>query len=890
MADNLAQAQQLFQTYATNFDPGQAGYDFWAGKIGELGLEKATQQFLTPQDPNAPRYAAMQADPDWQARQAQNLFSTYTTDFTPTQEAKDFWAGQLGTLGLEQATEQFLNPAQGASAPRYEAMQADPEYRAAMGLASLPAVQQAQNLFGTYATDFTPTQEGVDFWSKKIDELGLNKATELFVTPEDLNAPRTTAMYQDPEYLTRQAEDLFGTYATAFKPTGENLDFWKNRIREVGRQKALEEFLNPEDLTAPRTKQMFADPDYAKAQARALFQTYTTDLVPNQEALDFWADKIAKQGYEKTLYQFLSPAQGAKAPRAEAMFADPDYDKYYQASSLSSILNSVYGLDKKEASQIGRDLFKGKETDETFKSYYDQLLEGGLTPELRTKILQDAAQKAPDSPFFKNNPDALKIYTPIGEAVSKPGEVGQYGYLNNAPILNADQAERLLGGDVFTGGPPDQRTGTWDKDDSKLGWDLNSKYASSIATGAGVFGVKATKEAINEFSRIENEIAEGGGIKTVNYGEGLEQVANVKFTDPETGKVGFIQRSLSSIFPGVDDSGMPTGKGYQDYLNTKAALEKGAAQLGIDASKYTSIKDLYNAVNEKSKDLYVVTGRANRWDPEVAQEQGITGVGQSRGGVNHATVLYKKTGDKLVPVQTLKTFNFDDPNTSRGFLGDLAGSVMEILSIPPISMALGMAGGLPALLSGNLVTGMTYGGFSPQLADAMSKSIFNPMTVGSAVGSAFKITDPAIQKLIGTSLLNAGLSGLTTAAATGDLSKAGISALAGGVGAGVSGGVTELLKDVKIPPATKRIASELLGGAAAKSVTGQDVGKYAVDRLLNAGISALLGAGAEKAGVPTKGPGRNLFNAMVPIITRKTVSPEDVVQLAAALSAYESQG
>ncbi len=68
-----------------------------------------------------------------------------------------------------------------------------------------------------------------------------------------------------------------------------------------------------------------------------------------------------------------------------------------------------------------------------------------------------------------------------------------------------------------------------------------------------------------------------------------------------------------------------------------------------------------------------------------------------------------------------------------------------------------------------------------------------------------------------------------------------------------------------------------------RAATGQDPGTYAVNRLLNLGIGALANVGAEKAGVPTKGPEAEVFKAMVPIITTKKVEPEDIRRLAVAL-------
>jgi hypothetical protein len=60
-------------------------------------------------------------------------------------------------------------------------------------------------------------------------------------------------------------------------------------------------------------------------QAKGLFDLYATGYTPDQAALDFWGNKIATSGYDAALNEFLKPAQGSAAPRATAMYADPDY-------------------------------------------------------------------------------------------------------------------------------------------------------------------------------------------------------------------------------------------------------------------------------------------------------------------------------------------------------------------------------------------------------------------------------------------------------------------------------------------------------------------------------------------------------------------------------------
>lgn len=62
------------------------------------------------------------------ATTAKDLFDYYATSFNPDQAALDFWNQKIGTLGYEGTLNEFLNPAQGAAAPRAATMFQDPDY------------------------------------------------------------------------------------------------------------------------------------------------------------------------------------------------------------------------------------------------------------------------------------------------------------------------------------------------------------------------------------------------------------------------------------------------------------------------------------------------------------------------------------------------------------------------------------------------------------------------------------------------------------------------------------------------------------------------------------------------------------------------------------------
>ena len=66
-ATQLAQARQLFDVYATGLEPTESALNFWADAIANQGLAGATNSFLNPSDPNAPRLGIMRNDPEYLA-------------------------------------------------------------------------------------------------------------------------------------------------------------------------------------------------------------------------------------------------------------------------------------------------------------------------------------------------------------------------------------------------------------------------------------------------------------------------------------------------------------------------------------------------------------------------------------------------------------------------------------------------------------------------------------------------------------------------------------------------------------------------------------------------------------------------------------------------------
>lgn len=558
----------------------------------------------------------------------------------------------------------------------------------------------------------------------------------------------------------------------------------------------------------------------------------------------------------------------------EQMLQQSGANKYQESLNLSNLAKNVYGMTDEQAKALRSGLLKDGDVDPKAKEFYNQLLKTGLTKDLEEQILMDAAVRAPQSKYWQDNPGLREAYTPIEKLESRSEGGNQYGLdpRTNLPFLSLKAVnDKVLDDRVL------RKSNVYDYQDL-TGADPHSKYQGLIAKGVGMFGVDATNKQISDFDKIEKEIAKLGGVKTETtydeYGTPItRQVVYKDAVDPETGEKYKQAVDIKSLFPDDEFSGLG---GYQIYTETQNKLREAARSVGADINQYKNIKDAFDDLNKRLEGKYIWQGRTDVLDPAAAATLGIPDV---KDNAKHATILYQEQGDKLVPVKVLKTFDFKDPKTSMGFFREIS---------PFLMAALAMGGGLSSLFTAVPEAAIEYGA-----APGLFGSTFGtPYAAGAGATLAADIgaglgLEGAAADIAGRALLQAGTSGLMTGLRGGNLEDMGIAALAGGVGAGVSGGLPMALKGIDISPGALKLGSELAGGAAATAITGQDPGKYAVNRLIATGIGALTSMGAEKAGIPTKGPGANVFKAMMPIITTKKVSPNDVVRLAQAIDAYQ---
>jgi hypothetical protein len=253
---------------------------------------------------------------------------------------------------------------------------------------------------------------------------------------------------------------------------------------------------------------------------------------------------------------------------------------------------------------------------------------------------------------------------------SRQGLSGQYGYQNNAPILNASVAQSLLGDEFYK---------PIDLDQNQLGWGTNSKYQGAITTGAGLYGVKGTQKEIRDLlatgDRYTSKISESGVVRSTD-----PETGQVTFAEPVQGEDGFYYRPIGAqMFNTATGEDSNAEENFNKWKNITSRLQTAANNLRIDYTNLTG-GQLLDAINATDKRI-AVTGRTQFWDPSQ------TGIGGQE-GPQHATVIYTQQDGKLVPVAPPQTFEFQDYKTSGVFRRPFEGMV-DLLQNPAIAMALG---------------------------------------------------------------------------------------------------------------------------------------------------------------------------------------------------------
>jgi len=232
----------------------------------------------------------------------------------------------------------------------------------------------------------------------------------------------------------------------------------------------------------------------------------------------------------------------------------------------------------------------------------------------------------------------------------------------------------------------------------------------------------------------------------------------------------------SSVARGAAIFGLEKTQAYGGGVSYTGDFKKAAEQAGVDISGLKTNEEKYNAINDATKDFYVVANALDRTSAGANQK------------APHAAILFKADGSgNLVPVTK--------PN------GQLAANYFDAVGVSHAGWRGQLAELAPVIQIASLV-------FAPQLGQALSSAL-SGIQVGTAAAvapTAFTVGAPATAITLGQVVGQTGISALTSSIMNG-----GMAALTGG---DVSKAMQAGLVSGAVSANTSDIAKTVMGGGA----------------------------------------------------------------------------
>ena len=600
-------------------------------------------------------------------------------------------------------------------------------------------------------------QPGFDYWTNQL-KTGA-------VTPEQFQSAFKNAAEEN--YIKQAYKDLFGREA---EDTG--LKYWTGALDTTNKQdiynaimggargtdildlsksqagayspEALQKYLAGEqdvlnEYEALRKRGISAEqanlaPDYF-ANVGNLYGTSVDQTITDVLGKDYTSKLTAEQ--KQSLVDNLMAGKTSREDVSK-LFQESTANKNQEAARIANSYVAMYGGSQDDANALYAKLmgqsYKGPGK---VDAQFETLAKDAFNKSLKTDasgiydLIDNAANKegAEKQKFFIDNPEQLAIHKNIGESVAfeNAGTGGQYGYYKGIPILKYSEAVKPfeeLNSDYITGNAPD-------KLDNAMGWDTGS-LAALEARGPAAFGIRKEQTQANPFTGEEAKTTYTGDMNAV------------------------------------------------------------AKQFGIDPSKYESQDKLYDAINNATKDFYYIAGKTGKDTGGIGKE--VNGVKQTAAftnpdvaNYNHAAVLYKRVGDKLIPIpETLKGYNAEMELKKGSWFSDTFGGlasiplVAEIAAIAQPELYPAIKAAQAAALGGGL-SDMIKAGGTAYLATQGAKLI-SP-TISQAVGG-----DKLLTQLGTGATLGGGIAALTNR-------DIGQGALMGAAGAGLAYGTNKLVPE-----------------------------------------------------------------------------------------------
>ena len=178
----------------------------------------------------------------------------------------------------------------------------------------------------------------------------------------------------------------------------------------------------------------------------------------------------------------------------------------------------------------------------------------------------------------------------------------------------------------------------------------------------------------------------------------------------DTGSVNGVLTSGAGIY-GIRRTPETTGEDNTPTGNYSYSGDMNAAakQLGLNVAGLSD-DEKYNLINNATKDLYLVSGKTGRDAGGIGEQyEGRTQTAAIPGATtNHATVLYRKEGDALVPItQTAQYYNGEMELSPGSGLSDFISAVGPIATIAAAAsgnpwLAASISAGTTAATGGDL--------------------------------------------------------------------------------------------------------------------------------------------------------------------------------------------
>lgn len=625
--------------------------------------------------------------------------------------------------------------------------------------------------------------EGVNYWKGELAKgnITLNQFNKMFgeAAEEDLIESAYKDMFgreADQEGLdywkkalsTTNKEDIYKALQAG--ATGTDLLALSNYLSGQGQSgnEFVKKYLEAEDNLMDEYesfRKYGIDPTLAGAdyfsKVGDSYNTYTDTTIN-----DILGTGAASQMSAETKQNIVDNLLAGNVTREELVktFQESGANKNQEASRIANLYVQAFGGDAEDAKALYAKLTgatytgTGKVDPEIYNRAKEKF-DKALTSESEanagiTSLIKEAANTsgAETRKFFTDNPDLLTVYKDVGEtkAFSNAGTGGQYGYYKGIPVLKASEVDEVfdkMGTDYIQGNAPDRL-------DNDIGWDTGSLSAVE-ARGAAALGVRK----------------QDGG------------------TDPETGQTypatytGDMTKLAAQL--GID----PTK--YKDTYKTVKTIDP---ETGRETEQQVIDKraedQLYDALNEKAKDFYFIAGKTgsgktnDRGETSAFTRNDVSG--------NHAAVLYKKVGDKLIPIEdTLKYYNGQMELSPGSWFSQTFGGLASIPGIAELSLLIpGVGPGTYAAIKAAQTAAL--GGDLGDVAKAGALSYAGAKylpTVTSGISEGLSgagVTNELLNKTLTGATVSGGIAGLTG-------KDIGPAALMGGAGGALSYGASNLV-------------------------------------------------------------------------------------------------